>query len=194
MIETIIPSQFEHEPDEDDVRAIRVMRDLQDIVDRMIRQRGCAIGELSPEEQQGLVEELQRHIDFEIEQSGELIEGMPVAVSGEGAFLAAFMGQVVGADAIGDKDILTGMIGGVQALPVPSRESILTALRNGKDVPVGDMTLSVVLEIKDGRLHKGGRSGVPSDDAYDLSHLSIVIPFRYGMPLRILDIDPALSR
>ncbi len=191
MAEFLPARQFNDEPDDDDKKAQQLLAQLQVRIDQHTLSDSVPIHAHTPEEQQAIVDKVNGHIKFEAGMLGDLIAGMPVAFTGPGLFLAAFDGEVCGAEHLRPDDVLVGEVDGVASLPVPTRDVV----SQGEDVesdeiPMDEKVLSVIVELEEARLYRGVMPDGGYKEAFNLSNMTIIAPAVYDMPFRILDMTP----
>jgi len=190
---TVAMTEFEN-PFRDDAQVERVRHlhsafaDLQEITSRFMMKEGRSINEMTVDELQALVDRIAPHLDFELESSEEIAKGMPIIVSGAGAFLIADQdGELIGAQVSQKGDVLTGVISDVQALIVPVREAMMNPDLDN-EIPVFDLSLSAIVAIDGATFSSSPTPDGTFEVVHDLGEYSILIPVVYGMDARIADI------
>lgn len=180
----------EDAPDEEDILLSGAFADLQAIVDNFLARTGRSINDLAANEQQALVDVIEPHLAFELKVSQDIYVGLPVVTGGPGGFLIADSeGALLGAQQTTDGDVITGMVSGVHAYPVPSRSIILESTEPDESIPTYDQSLSAVVVLGGAKFHTR-----PSEDGtfqvvHDLDGMQVVVPIIYGMKTRVADID-----
>lgn len=177
------------EIDKEDQMLRSALVDLQAIVVDFMSRTGKSINELAESEQQLLVDRISPHVKFEMQASQDIYKGVPIVVSGGGAFFVTNQeGSLLGGQITLPGEVITGIVSGIAVYPVPSREVIFRTGRND-GIPTYDQSLSAVVLIEDAKLHSSPSSDGIFQTSHDLSEFNVVIPVVYGMDIRMADVD-----
>ena len=103
-----------------------------------------SISDLPKDEQQELVDVIDRQINFEFARKPEL-KGLPITVTGYGLIYIADENETIATEIVDERYIVTGLLDAPCAIPIPTLESI--KLSNYDRTPVIDETLSVMLML-----------------------------------------------
>lgn len=170
----------EPEFDEEDLALQRALAGIQEGIDRHIRAGGRSIDDYTTEEEQALVDKLGPYIAFELSQSDEIWQGMPLVAEGPGGFLVADSeGEVCAGQEIGPRDSMIGIVEKVMSYPVPSLQMIIGSAESD-EIPTYSRSMSAVVELNGAQFRSVSADGEMSEQ-FDLSDYRVLIPVTYGM-------------
>jgi len=175
------------ELDEEDLLLRGALANFQSTVTDFMARTGKSMNDLTESEQRQLVSRIDPHLNFEMQTSKDIYRGMPVVITGAGAFMLTDQeGFLLGMQVTSPEDVITGTINSVQAYPVPTREIVLNTAQNDA-VPMYDRSLSAVIVIEDAKYYSMPTSSGEFQITHDLGAFNMGIPTVYNMNARVAD-------
>ena len=153
---------FSGTPDPEDIEVGTALASMQQITDRHFRAIGRSIDDLPSQEQAALVDRISPYLDFELQASEGIWQGMPLAAKGVGAILLFDEeGNASAVQTMDERDAVVGAVDGVCPYPVPSRHVTQDSpgVEPGEEVVFYEKSFSATVLLRQAQFHTPNREG-----------------------------------
>ncbi len=183
------PIDPNREYDKEDILAQKALSDMQDIVDRIMRASKRSIDKMTHAEKIELARTIDPYLKFELSVSEGVYTGLPLEISGRGAFLALDRdGEFENIQATDPTDLITGTVGRIEATAVPTRAMVLATDPRDGEVKYHEESMSAILLLENAVFYAEPNADGLFQVEHDFSGFQIVIPLVYRMKYRVANI------
>lgn len=162
--------------DEEDLALRAALAGMQDVVERHLAQTGKDAQTLTSEELYWFAAKVAPYLEFELDHSDDIWRPMPLEAKGDGAFLLAEDGEVVGIQQLAAHERVVDMVKRVLPYSVPTTRWLHENLSSQGSTVLNDKAMSAVV-ILDGGRYFG------EEATYNLDSYEVLLPVVYGMPM-----------